>query len=196
MNAKQATYGIFGGTFDPIHSGHLKMALEVLRLTPLKKLAFLPAGQSPSKHPPRAPAHHRLAMLEIALSPHDDLEILQNDLHHRGPSFSINTLEKLQQQFPHRTWHWILGEDQFASLPQWHHAEKLISKVHFYILPRPHNHPPHPTHPQLKAHLLPITPHPLSSTQIRQKIRTQQPFAPHLPPAVAPYILQHHLYGS
>lgn len=134
--------GILGGTFDPIHIAHLRLAIEAHEALSLAQVLFVPAGQPPLRHAPEASANQRLAMVALALAgmPEyatvftlDDTEIVT-----RSPSYTITTLARLRAHFGSaRPLVLLMGEDAFAKLPLWHRWEELFSLAHIAVATRP-----------------------------------------------------------
>lgn len=130
--------GLFGGTFDPIHFGHLRPALDVMEFLSLDALRFIPANRPPLRDEPVVTSRQRIEMVKLAISkqPGFVLDTLELDRH--GPSYTVDTLrllrEKLGGKIPLVL---ILGSDAFAKLPQWHAWEKLMELAHIAVMMRP-----------------------------------------------------------
>lgn len=134
-----ALIGIFGGTFDPVHFGHLRMAEEVLNLTPMEQLRFVPSKQPPHRERPGASPEERLSLLEAALEGGDPrLRIDTRELKREGPSFMVDTLislrEEMGEQPPIAL---IVGQDAAQGLPGWSRWLSLFELAHLIILRRP-----------------------------------------------------------
>ncbi len=130
--------GIFGGTFDPIHFGHLRLALEVWQSLKLDHLRFVPCKQPALKSMPRASEAQRLQMLNIALTGHKQFIIDQRELSRPGVSYTIDTLQSLRDEFPDSPLCFIMGSDVFASFDQWHRWRELLALAHIVVVHRPH----------------------------------------------------------
>jgi nicotinate-nucleotide adenylyltransferase len=130
--------GLFGGTFDPIHLGHLILAEAAFEKLALDQLLFIPAHVSPYKTelPPAAPAADRLAMIELAIAGREGWSVDTRELFKRGPSFTIDTVRELQREKSNATFILLLGEDQLPGLPQWRESEELQKLVSFLIFAR------------------------------------------------------------
>ena len=130
--------GIFGGTFDPIHFGHLRLAEEIAESLHLEQIRFIPTGTPPHRNRPRTDALHRLAMVSIAIAnnPHfvvDQREVVLPDL-----SYTVNTLHSLRAEFgKHQSLCLLLGADAFLSLSSWYHWQELFDLAHIVIAHRP-----------------------------------------------------------
>jgi nicotinate-nucleotide adenylyltransferase len=130
--------GIYGGTFDPIHYGHLRTAVEVKAILGLAELRFLPCRQPPHRGVPGASAEQRLAMLAAALADAEPGFALDNrELRRDGPSYMVDTLDSLREEFPGRPLCLILGMDAFCGLPSWHRWRDLFDLAHLAVMRRP-----------------------------------------------------------
>lgn len=128
---------IFGGTFDPVHYGHLRCADEARQKLNLKSLYLLPAGTPPLRNEPGATAKQRLQMLQLALPEFPQLEIDDREIRRSGPSYMVDTLQELRTEFPQRPLLLLLGEDAANHLHSWFHWENLFALAHIVILTRP-----------------------------------------------------------
>ncbi len=130
--------GIFGGTFNPIHRGHVKAALEVQEIFSLDKILLIPSYIPPHKGAPDvAPASHRLRMVELALTPYPLIVPSSIEIDAKGKSYSILTLAKLKKQYPDSSMFFILGVDAFLEIDTWRDYEKLLDQCHFIVISRP-----------------------------------------------------------
>jgi nicotinate-nucleotide adenylyltransferase len=129
--------GILGGTFDPIHYGHLELAREVKTALRLAAVRLIPAGDPPHRAAPVATAAQRLAMVELALTEYADLELDAREIHRAGPSYTAVTLEELRAESPARPLALIVGADAFLGLPTWHRWRELFGLAHLVIAARP-----------------------------------------------------------
>ena len=133
--------GIFGGTFDPIHHGHLAIAEEVREALGLERVRFIPAGDPPHK-PERevAPAAHRLAMVELAIAPNPGFEVDRSEVDREGPSYSVDTLEAIvagraAAGLTEPPW-FILSAEALAGLPTWHRPDRVLELARLAVVPR------------------------------------------------------------
>jgi nicotinate-nucleotide adenylyltransferase len=181
---------LFGGTFDPVHKGHLRIAELAREQAQLDQVIFLPCQQSPHKTAPSlATPEQRLAMLHLAAT---EPWMRVNDIELRlpPPSYSVDTVRHFLQQKPDVSWHWIMGADQWLALPRWKEPEFLAKHLTFLVLPR--ENPPQ-QRDGYRMHEL-RGDHPASSTALRD------PQSPHfldpcwLPETVHQYILDKKLY--
>lgn len=190
-------YGIYGGSFDPIHLGHLIAAQEAMEQAGLDKVGFLPAAQAPLRaNRPQVQSDERLKMIELALKGHEDrFEILTDEIDKGGLSYSIDTACALQERWPERKLFWIIGGDQLALLPRWHKIDELLKFVEFIVLERPGS--PKiipPSLPTEKIHCYLGHPVDISSTEIRRRSRIGQNVQFFLPHGVYEYMLQNNPY--
>lgn len=204
---------IFGGTFDPVHYGHLRAASEAQEKLAIKDFRLLPAGQPPHRVQPIASARQRLNMLQLALKDHPDLLVDDREIHRNGPSFMVDTLELLRAECGHRPLILILGQDAANHLDAWHRWRELFDLAHLVVMTRPESPSQYqgelaaavahhridtltPLQTSSHGHLLHlrITQLAISSTNIRRQIQHQKNPRFLLPESVLQYIHQHHLY--
>lgn len=129
--------GIFGGTFDPIHYGHLRTAFELRRLLRLSEVRFLPNGDPPHRDGTVAAAVHRLGMVEAATKEQPGFVVDDRELHRDGPSYSVDTLLDLREELPDRSLCLIVGMDAFLGLPKWHRWQQVMQLAHVIVAHRP-----------------------------------------------------------
>lgn len=194
--------GVFGGTFDPVHLGHLIVAQEVRFRAALDNVLFVPAGQPPHK-PGRVitPAAHRLAMLERALASEPSFAISRIEIDRPGPSYSVTTLRALRAELgPSADLYFILGSDQVADLPTWHRPAELLELCTVLAVERP-GAPcdlaaAEARLPGLRERLLwvPVPQIGIAAREIRRRVAAGEPIRYFVPDAVAAYIAVHGLY--
>jgi nicotinate-nucleotide adenylyltransferase len=136
-SAMKSVLGILGGTFDPIHCGHLEVAREVRAALDLAAVRLVPAGDPPHRAAPVAGAAHRLAMVELAVAGHPGLEVDAREIHRRGRSYTVLTLEELRREDPARPLALIVGTDAFLGLPTWHRWAEILDLAHLVVVARP-----------------------------------------------------------
>lgn len=134
--------GLYGGSFDPLHIGHLRTALEIQQALALTEIRFLPAGNPPHRERPRATNTQRLEMLAAALADQPGFQLDARELDRDGPSFTVNTLESLREDFPEATLLLIVGMDAFLQLMSWHRWSALFELAHLVVAHRPGWQPP------------------------------------------------------
>ena len=134
--------GIFGGTFNPIHQGHLAIAEEVRSAVRLEKILFIPAGDPPHKKDQEVvPARHRLEMVRLAIQNCPHFEISEMEIQRTGKSYTVETVEALKTAYPTDTeWFLILGLDAFLDFPLWREPDRLLTLCHFIVVSRPGFH--------------------------------------------------------
>ncbi|MDK8181043.1 nicotinate-nucleotide adenylyltransferase [Paenibacillus sp. UMB4589-SE434] len=130
--------GIMGGTFDPIHLGHLVAAEAAREAALLDEVWFMPANVPPHKpHQPIASPEQRLQMTQLAISDYEPFHLSAWEMERGGVSYTLDTVNALQAQYPHVEWYWIIGGDMVAYLPKWHGIDELMAKIKFVGLQRP-----------------------------------------------------------
>ena len=138
MHDESGPVGFLGGSFDPVHIGHLRGAMAMREALKLVRVDLVPAAQSPLKPDAMLTGSHRLAMLELAVADVPGLGVDARELDRAGPSFTIDTLEALRAQYGGtRSLVWIIGADSLVSLPRWAEWRELLSLAHVAVLDRP-----------------------------------------------------------
>jgi nicotinate-nucleotide adenylyltransferase len=128
--------GILGGTFDPIHHGHLRLAVELCERLNLAEVRFIPAARPPHREIPTATEQLRFAMIQAAIMGISELKVDGRELLRDGVSYTVDTLISLREEFPQRSLCLILGMDAFMGLPNWYQWERLITLAHLLIVRR------------------------------------------------------------
>jgi len=129
--------GIFGGTFDPIHYGHLRTAFEILQALRFAEVRFMPCGNPPHRDDPVASAGLRVEMVKVATDSQAGFVVDDRELRRDGPSYSVDTLSALREEFPKQSMSLIIGMDAFLGLPKWHHWRKILQLSHIVVAHRP-----------------------------------------------------------
>jgi nicotinate-nucleotide adenylyltransferase len=129
--------GVFGGTFDPIHYGHLRTAFEMLQALRFEDVRFIPCGDPPHRGTTFASAAERLRMVQLAVSGHHGFTVDDRELRRDGPSYTIDTLLALREEFPDRALGLIVGMDAFLGLPGWHRWDEFLAVAHIVVAHRP-----------------------------------------------------------
>ncbi len=129
--------GIFGGTFDPIHCGHLRTAFELWQELHLAEVRLLPAGTPPHRDQLYASAELRLAMVRAAVAEQPAFVVDDREVRRTGVSYSVDTLTELRREFPDRSLCLLLGMDAFLGLPHWHRWRELLDLAHIVVAHRP-----------------------------------------------------------
>lgn len=129
--------GVFGGTFDPIHYGHLRTAFEMLQALRFEDVHFVPCGDPPHRGTTFASASARLRMVELATMGQQGFIVDDREIRRAGPSYSIDTLLSLREEFPGRSLGLIVGMDAFLGLPGWHRWDDILGVAHLVVAHRP-----------------------------------------------------------
>jgi nicotinate-nucleotide adenylyltransferase len=129
--------GIFGGTFDPVHYGHLRTAFEMLQALRFSEVRFMPCGDPPHRGRTYANAELRLKMVKMAIAGQPGFVIDDRELQRSGPSYSVDTLTALRGEYPEQPLALIIGMDAFLGLPKWHKWRDILQLAHIVIAHRP-----------------------------------------------------------
>lgn len=205
--------GILGGTFDPIHYGHLRPAQEVLRALDLSEIRIIPAANPPHRRAPLATAEQRLRMAELAVAEFPGLRVDDRELRRGGPSYTVLTLESLRRELGAQPLCLLLGVDAFEGIETWHQWQRLPELAHFVVMTRPGWPPPAadvlPSWARGRLARVPddlaqagagkiyfqaVTPQDISATRIREAIARGEPVDGLLPPAVLEYLRANRIY--
>jgi nicotinate-nucleotide adenylyltransferase len=136
-NTRLGPIGIFGGTFDPIHNGHMRTALELRDSLRLAEVKFLPAGNPPHRDQTQATAEMRLAMVQAAVADEPGFSVDDREVRRTGLSYSVDTLTELRAEHPDRSLCLLLGMDAFLGLPGWHRWREILDLAHVVVAHRP-----------------------------------------------------------
>ncbi len=197
--------GVLGGTFDPVHSGHLMAAEEAMGSLGLSEMLLVPSGQ-PLLKPgrPVTPGEHRLQMLRLAIAGRAHFRVSAMEIDRPGPSYTVDTIAGLRRQFcPEDEIFFILGWDILAQLPEWREPARLIRMCYLVAVPRPGF--PRPALEALEARIPGISPRvvflekpqvDISASAVRELAARGLPFRHLVPGPVAEYIKLHKLYSS
>ena len=217
----QGVLGILGGTFDPIHYGHLEVAREVRTALAFDDLRLVPAGAPPHRPAPVASGAHRLAMARLGIADYPGLAVDDREIRRSGPSYTVLTLEELRAEAPARPLALIVGTDALAGLSQWHRWREIFELAHLVVVARPGFTAADTPIPELAREwqrrltaasaelarrpagaiiVQPITAHPISASAIRALLARGRDGAVAatglLPPSVLAYIERNQLYRS
>jgi nicotinate-nucleotide adenylyltransferase len=220
LSAPLPPLAMLGGTFDPVHYGHLRAAADVRAALALPCVELVPSADPPHRSPPGANAADRVAMLARAIADFPGLRIDLREIARGGKSYTADTLRDMRAQWPTRSLAWIVGSDAFLGLPTWHRHHDILELAHLVVIARPGL--------DLRARLdgelaaqwsaratadagallrnpagaivtVTTTPHAVSATAIRMALarspRDRAALLQLLPAAVLAYIENHHLYG-
>lgn len=214
MQKLQQAIGILGGTFDPIHFGHLRTALELYQALTLAEVRIIPCYQPVHRKLPIATPEQRLAMVERAVEFEPALIVDNCEIERKGPSYSIDTLELLRKNRPDTPLCLIIGIDALLGFPSWHRYEEILEIAHLVIAHRPNyqlptngvvadllkhrlKKNPNSLHNCLAGNILfhPVTPLEISASDIRRQISIGKNPRYLLPDSVYKYIQQHGIYS-
>ena len=189
--------GIMGGTFDPIHHGHLVAASEVAALFELDEVIFVPTGEPWQKSERRvSPAEHRYLMTVIATASNPRFWVSRVDIDRPGPTFTIDTIRDIGTQRPEAELFFITGADALAQILSWKEAEETLRRAHFVGVTRPGYELTDEHLPIDSVTLLDVPAMAISSSDCRDRVAAGQPVWYLVPDGVVQYINKHHLYRT
>ena len=188
--------GLYGGSFDPVHVGHVLVAQAAREEVQLDRVFFIPAAQSPFK-PGRvlSPDTIRLKMLRLALAGMSYCEVDPQEIERGGVSYSIDTVRNYAERFPGAELYYLIGGDHVEQLPKWREAAELAERVTFLVIPRPGEKAPEPRPPFHLKHLVGFQIG-VSASQIRERVRQKLPVESLVGAPVAETIRHNDLYLS
>ncbi|MDC4223567.1 MAG: nicotinate-nucleotide adenylyltransferase [Candidatus Manganitrophus sp.] len=217
--------GLLGGTFNPIHNGHLYIAEAVREKFHLDRILFIPSGTPPHKKEEEIPpARHRLEMTRLALVDRPHFELCEMEVKRAGKSYSVETVSELKRFYPRDRLFFIIGTDAFFDLPTWREPERLLSLCDFVVVTRP-GHPfsqlpslgplqkidlkslmelerrkegivTFPVTSETSLHFISLPPSPISASEIRKKLAAGEDTKNLLPDPVASYIIKNKIYRT
>ncbi|SIN72776.1 nicotinate-nucleotide adenylyltransferase [Sulfurivirga caldicuralii] len=208
--------GVNGGTFDPIHFGHLRPALEVLESLALDEMRFIPACQPVHRGTPSVAASHRVRMVELAIAPQPRFVLDRREIDRGGPSYMVETLESVKRDFPTAELVLMMGADAIAAFTRWHRWQDILKLANIVVTRRPGaenrlpdalalyrqnwhfekvgDPPLHFDAPAGKIGFLPVTQLDISATAIRARLAAGRSVRYLTPETVVEYIDTHQLY--
>ena len=186
--------GIFGGSFDPVHTGHVLVAQAAIEELQLSRLFLIPAACSPFKLDQQpTPAAQRLAMLRLAFAGRMDCDVDDHEIQRGGTSFTIDTVRHFAQRFAGAKLFYLIGADNVPKLNQWRDANELAKLAEFVVIPRPGDAlVPLPL--PFQGRYLNGFPFGVSASQLRLRAKAGLPLEPLVPAAVAQFIRNNRLY--
>ena len=192
---------VFGGAFDPPHAAHVALARAALAELQLDQLRVIPTGQAWHKTRPLTAAPHRLAMTRLAFAELPQVVVDARETERAGPSYTVDTLRELKNEWPDAELFLLLGEDQALALPSWHAWQEIVQTAIICVADRGDGADKQPRFcaPKLlesRFRQLPMPALPVSATEIRNQIATRQALGPLVLEPVARYIEHHHLYQT
>jgi nicotinate-nucleotide adenylyltransferase len=212
--------GILGGTFDPIHLGHIRPALEIKTQLQLDEVWLMPNHVPPHKQSTNVDSQHRVAMVEQVCLQYSELKLCDIEIKRHTPSYTVVTLQQLTQTYPQHQFYFIMGMDSFINLPSWHLWQQLFELCHIVLCKRPgwHLETSHPMQKVLNKKAISRATHlaqsqvsqshstfgsiipveinlqDISSTQVRKKLQSNEDVSTLIEPCTEDYIEQHQLY--
>jgi nicotinate-nucleotide adenylyltransferase len=184
--------GVLGGSFDPIHHGHLIVGQVASEALGLETLHFIPAREQPFKQGQhRSSPEHRAAMVSLAITGTPKFRLEPLELERPGPSYTVDTLEQLARREGESRLVLLLGADAAAELDSWHQAERIPQLASVVVFARPGS--PAPSS-RLVAQVIEVPAVDISATEIRRRVRRRMPIKYWVPDSVAEYIARHRLY--
>ncbi|HNR24324.1 MAG TPA: nicotinate-nucleotide adenylyltransferase [Candidatus Bipolaricaulis anaerobius] len=194
----QGRTGLFGGTFNPIHIGHLRVAEEAWRQFGLRKAVFIPTGRPPHRAVDEGtPAEARYTMVCLAVEGHPQFSASRIEVDRPGPCYTVDTVATMKELHPEGV-AYIVGADIFARIETWHDWPRLLASCPFIVAPRPGTPPTvfhRPPFDRAQIHFLDMPLISMSSSEIRRRYRCGLPTEGLVPPAVDQWIRAHGLYG-
>ena len=202
----QQRIGLVGGTFDPIHYGHLVIAEEVRAVLHLNEMLFIPTGQPP--HKPRrtvTETQHRVAMVELAIASNPYFSLSRIEVERETPSYTVETLRTLRQQWgTQAALYFVIGWDSLEDFPIWHDPAGILEQLTHLVAVRRPGYVEEPAYNELLEKRLPgitqrliVVPAPqleISATELRQRVAEQRPIKYQTPEIIEQYIHEHGLY--
>lgn len=211
--------GFFGGTFDPVHLGHLVPAVRAFETFRFDALVFVPTAQPPHKlGEPLTPFAHRFAMVALATQSYDQFLVSAIEAERSGPTYTVDTMRQLRDRFMAEQHFFLMGSDSFSEIGTWHHWEELLDLAHLVVLHREtvwgeeltakvpaglrsrmrtvevFREVPDAEGALRSIYLLAHEPFPISATDLRERLRLGLTIRELVPPEVHRYIVKHHLY--
>lgn len=205
--------GILGGTFDPIHYGHLRPAQEIFRALDLAEIRFIPAANPPHRRTPVATAEQRSRMVALAVAGIPGFVVDKREIDRGGLSYTVETLESLRREWGNRSLCLMMGSDAFEGIGSWHQADRLPTLANIIVMTRPgwnisgnralpswaqdrveRDQKKLMQHMSGKIVFQAVTPQPISATQVREAIAHGAPVEKFMPSAVLEYIRTNRIY--
>lgn len=187
--------GVMGGTFDPIHNGHLVAASEVAAVLNLDEVLFVPTGE-PWQKTGVTSTSDRYLMTEIATAANPRFKVSTIDIDRNGPTYTVDTLRDLKTLHPEAELFFITGADAISSITDWKDADELWSLANFVAVTRPGHKLDLPNAPAGAIRVLEIPALAISSTDIRERVATGKPIWYLVPDGIVQFIAKHGLYGG
>ncbi len=202
--------GLFGGTFNPVHNGHLQLAQQLLDAYSFQKIDFLPCHLPVHRDLPQVSAEYRKHMVELAIQPYEHFQLNTRELDRGGDSYTFDTLSEIKSNHPDEVLCWLMGLDSFNGFSSWKNPSGILQLANLIVCSRPgveinqqqwsshfleEGDSLH-LHPAGKIDFFQMSPNPCSSTEIRQQLKNAESVTGCLPQPVLNFILQNHFYES
>ncbi len=201
---------LFGGTFNPVHNGHIALAREVAETFALASVDFVPSLQPVHRAQPDVSAAQRVEMIRLAIAGHPNLAVNTIELERGGPSFTVDTLEALKSTAPNSRLCWLMGSDAFNDFASWKQPQRILELANLIVCARPQSElrpgrfascllPPGGSlaaYPAGRIAYFAMRANPCSSTAVRRSLRHGHSLEGCLAPAVLNFIHQNHLYEN
>jgi len=198
---------LFGGTFDPVHNGHLIVARSLAERLGLERITLLPAASPPHKAAAHVAGAHRLEMLRLAVDGEETFTVSDIELSREGPSYTIDTIQEVRRRSPGASVSLVVGADMLEDLPNWHRAEEVVEAADIIVARRPPRHLrmeevmaslsgaiPEKQVERLRRRIVDAPLIDISSTEIRHRVRQGRSVRFLVPDAVRDYIEEQGLY--
>ena len=187
--------GFLGGTFDPVHLGHLVLGESAREQLSLDRVLFVPTGHSWRK-PDRVitPAEHRVTMLRLAIEDNAAFDVSLLEVERPGPSYTVVTLEQMKAERPEEEIFFILGRDALADLPHWHRPERILALATLAVADRPGAAEPGAPLPEARLQAVDMPAIGITGTDLRERVRDGRSVRYQVPASVEAYIRRHRLY--
>ena len=201
---------LFGGTFNPLHNGHLSLASEVLKAYQLQNIQFLPSYRSVHRGQPEVSAELRQQMVSLAIQPYPEFSLNSYEIERKGPSYTVDTLRHIKNEAPDESLCWLMGADSFNSFLSWKQPQEILRLANLIVCTRPDverdtqlltqhylaDGESLAGYPAGKIAFFTMSPNTCSSTRIRQQLLQGLDTGDCLPPPVLTFIQQQQLYRS
>lgn len=192
--------GIYGGTFDPVHQGHLILAESCREACELDEVWFVVAGAPPHKPSGRTDASHRVEMVRLAIAGHPSFSVSDREIRRPGPHYSVDTLRAIRDERPDAELFFLIGGDSLADLPHWREPGQIVQLATVVVANRagfdspPPAIPSAPGDPPRPVQYVTIPPIGIASSDLRRRVAEGRSIRYQVPAAVLAYIAAHRLY--
>ncbi|MGC9452476.1 MAG: nicotinate (nicotinamide) nucleotide adenylyltransferase [Oceanipulchritudo sp.] len=195
MIREKRRIAFFGGTFDPLHNGHLEMARAAAEWLLLHRICFVPTRRNPLKEEgPFASSEDRLEMIRLGIANEPTFGIWEGELFREDPSYTLHSVQHIERVYPNCHLFWIIGADHLMDLPRWYGIRELVRKIGFILVDRPGVQTGWPSIPGLTVYPVPNRLNPVSATDVRERARARESLSGLVPSAVEAYIRDKGLY--